>query len=99
MYEENSQNINSYIFNHVEIARHRGRIIFLTYEAEAPKETLFLIGKGVTYDTGGADIKAGGVMQGMSRDKCGAAAVAGFMKVNCSSCKNNFLPKLFVYYL
>jgi len=31
------------------------------------------VGKGVTYDTGGADIKAGGIMAGMSRDKCGAA--------------------------
>lgn len=39
------------------------------------------MGKGITYDTGGADIKAGGVMAGMSRDKCGAAAVAGFMRV------------------
>ena len=56
------------------------------------------MGKGITYDTGGADIKAGGVMagctnvillvstvmvssvkSGMSRDKCGAAAVAGLM--------------------
>ena len=53
------------------------------------------MGKGITYDTGGADIKAGGVMAGcillgstvmassvnlgMSRDKCGAAAVAGLM--------------------
>ena len=37
--------------------------------------------QGVTYDTGGADIKAGGVMAGMHRDKCGAATVAGFMKV------------------
>ncbi|XP_041369741.1 putative aminopeptidase W07G4.4 [Gigantopelta aegis] len=36
--------------------------------------------KGITYDTGGADIKAGGVMAGMHRDKCGAATVAGFMK-------------------
>jgi leucyl aminopeptidase len=40
-----------------------------------------LVGKGVTYDTGGADIKAGGIMAGMSRDKCGAAALAGFMKI------------------
>ncbi|XP_065223574.1 putative aminopeptidase W07G4.4 [Planococcus citri] len=63
-----------------EIERHRGRIIILTYEAEAPQETLFLVGKGVTYDTGGADIKAGGIMAGMSRDKCGAAAVGGFLK-------------------
>jgi leucyl aminopeptidase len=67
------------------IERHRGRIVYLTYEPSAGhvNKTLFLVGKGVTYDTGGADIKAGGVMAGMSRDKCGAAAVAGFMKV-CS---------------
>merc|ERR1712136_332963 len=32
-------------------------------------------------DIGGADIKAGGVMAGMHRDKCGSAAVAAFMKV------------------
>lgn len=38
--------------------------------------------QGITYDTGGADIKAGGVMAGMHRDKCGAAAVAGFFQVN-----------------
>jgi len=64
------------------IERHRGRIIYLTYDPPGPvKDTLLLVGKGVTYDTGGADIKAGGVMAGMSRDKCGAAGVAGFMKV------------------
>lgn len=39
--------------------------------------------QGITYDTGGADIKAGGIMAGMHRDKCGAAAVAGFFKVSC----------------
>jgi len=61
------------------------------------KETVFLVGKGVTYDTGGIaraillaargnttatgglDIKAGGIMAGMHRDKCGAASVAGVM--------------------
>ncbi|CAM4715040.1 unnamed protein product [Leuciscus chuanchicus] len=36
---------------------------------------------GITYDTGGADIKAGGVMAGMHRDKCGSAAVAGFFQI------------------
>jgi hypothetical protein len=41
---------------------------------------LFLVGKGVCYDTGGADVKTGGAMRGMSRDKGGAAAVAGLMK-------------------
>ena len=38
--------------------------------------------QGITYDTGGHDIKAGGHMAGMHRDKCGAAAVAGFFKVS-----------------
>jgi len=42
-------------------------------------ESLFFVGKGVTFDTGGADIKYNGVMRGMSRDKCGAATVFGFM--------------------
>jgi len=65
------------------VQRHRGRIVYLTYEPSSGSvdKTLFLVGKGVTFDTGGADIKAGGVMAGMSRDKCGAAAVAGFMQV------------------
>ena len=42
--------------------------------------SLFFVGKGVTYDTGGADLKTDGHMRGMSRDKCGAATLAGFMK-------------------
>jgi leucyl aminopeptidase len=40
-----------------------------------------LVGKGITYDTGGADIKHGGAMAGMHRDKCGAAFVAGFFQM------------------
>uniref|UniRef100_A0A1E1X963 Putative aminopeptidase n=1 Tax=Amblyomma aureolatum TaxID=187763 RepID=A0A1E1X963_9ACAR len=66
------------------VARHQCRMIHLTYEPEGPvSKTLFLVGKGVTYDTGGADVKAGGHMAGMHRDKCGAAAVAGFFQVLC----------------
>lgn len=64
------------------VSRHHCRMIHLTYTPEGPiKKTLFIVGKGVTYDTGGADVKAGGHMAGMHRDKCGAAAVAGFFKV------------------
>ena len=37
--------------------------------------------QGITYDTGGADVKVGGAMIGMHRDKCGAAFVAGFFQV------------------
>jgi len=43
--------------------------------------------QGITYDTGGADIKYGGAMAGMHRDKCGAAFVAGFFRV-CVFCHN-----------
>ena len=64
-----------------EIPRHDGRVLWLTYTPEGPVEkTLMMVGKGITYDTGGLDIKAGGIMAGMSRDKCGAADVAGVLK-------------------
>lgn len=63
------------------VERHAGRVIWLTYTPPGPvTRSLYLVGKGITYDTGGADIKAGGVMAGMSRDKCGAAAVVGLLK-------------------
>jgi len=62
------------------VPRHDGRLIWLTYQGEGTvKKTVYLVGKGITYDTGGADIKAGGIMAGMSRDKCGAAATAGLL--------------------
>ena len=50
------------------------------YDAPNPDgRRICLAGKGVTYDTGGADLKTGGHMAGMSRDKGGAAAVIGLM--------------------
>ncbi|KER29434.1 hypothetical protein T265_03902 [Opisthorchis viverrini] len=63
------------------VSRHDGRVVHLNYvppDSTTIDTTLYLIGKGITYDTGGADVKAGGVMAGMHRDKCGAAAIAGF---------------------
>ncbi|KAI8922346.1 hypothetical protein DFJ77DRAFT_506125 [Powellomyces hirtus] len=65
------------------VPRHFPAVVKLEYHSPEPsavKENIFLIGKGVTYDTGGLDIKAGGHMRGMSRDKCGATACAGFLK-------------------
>ncbi|KAJ3275123.1 Cytosol aminopeptidase, catalytic domain [Terramyces sp. JEL0728] len=56
------------------------RLEYKSPDQSKVKENVFLVGKGVTYDTGGADIKADGHMRGMSRDKCGAAVAAGFMK-------------------
>ena len=63
------------------VSRHQPRVVKLEYVGEGEIEhTYFYAGKGVIYDTGGADIKVAGGMAGMSRDKGGAAAVAGLMK-------------------
>ena len=64
------------------VTRHHPVVVRMSYNPPGPVErTLLFAGKGVAYDTGGADIKYGGHMAGMSRDKGGAAAVAGFMRV------------------
>jgi len=63
------------------VERHHPRVVKLEYVPEGEvTRTLMFVGKGLVYDTGGADLKVGGFMAGMSRDKGGAASVAGFMK-------------------
>ncbi|PVZ97548.1 hypothetical protein BB558_006491 [Smittium angustum] len=52
---------------------------YLSPDQGKVEEELYLVGKGVTYDTGGISIKVGAGMRGMSRDKLGACAVAGFV--------------------
>ncbi|QIZ77420.1 M17 family metallopeptidase [Ferrimonas lipolytica] len=62
------------------VARHEPRVVRLEYVGDgAISRNWMLAGKGVTFDTGGADLKVGGAMAGMSRDKGGAAATAGLM--------------------
>ena len=64
------------------VERHHPRIVRLEYvPAEGTvDETLLFSAKGIVYDTGGADIKTGGIMAGMHLDKAGACNVAGFLK-------------------
>ncbi|WP_306521100.1 leucyl aminopeptidase family protein [Rheinheimera sp.] len=65
----------------LQVDRHKPAVIRLEYQGEGEiTETLLFAGKGLVYDTGGADLKINGGMAGMSRDKGGAAAVAGFMQ-------------------
>jgi leucyl aminopeptidase len=53
------------------------KLVILEYEPEGPPErTLALVGKGVTFDTGGYNLKVGGSMAGMKCDMGGSAAVA-----------------------
>lgn len=62
------------------VERHQPRVVRLSWSGSGPAErTVCIAGKGVTYDTGGADLKVGGSMAGLSLDKCGAGAAAGFI--------------------
>eukprot|EP01102_Stenamoeba_stenopodia_P013982 TRINITY_DN45_c0_g1_i1.p1 TRINITY_DN45_c0_g1~~TRINITY_DN45_c0_g1_i1.p1 ORF type:complete len:561 (+),score=140.56 TRINITY_DN45_c0_g1_i1:76-1683(+) len=68
----------------LHVPRHFPTVVQLRYDSgssSSDAETLLFAGKGVTFDTGGADVKAGGIMAGMSRDKIGACSIAGFFGV------------------
>lgn len=58
-----------------------GRLLVLKWNGgAADAETLALVGKGVTFDTGGISIKPAAGMEDMKWDMGGAGAVAGVMK-------------------
>ncbi len=56
------------------------KLIVLRYENGGDGETLGLIGKGVTFDTGGISLKTPGGMHEMKMDMSGAAAVLSTMR-------------------
>jgi len=52
------------------------RLVELAYAPKGAKKTIALIGKGVTFDTGGINLKPSGAIEDMKIDMSGAAAVA-----------------------
>ena len=56
---------------------HESKLIHLTYKAKNPIAKIVLVGKGVTYDTGGMSLKRGDGMISMKCDKGGGASVLG----------------------
>lgn len=56
------------------------RLVIIEYAHPDAKGTLALVGKGVTFDTGGISIKPSEGMWDMKFDMCGAAAVLGAMR-------------------
>ncbi|GGR62683.1 leucyl aminopeptidase [Nocardioides luteus] len=52
------------------------RLVELTYSPEDARGHIALVGKGITFDSGGLTIKPGGSMSTMKSDMAGAAAVA-----------------------
>jgi len=57
-----------------------GRVITLEYKAHTEQAPVVLVGKGVTFDTGGISLKPGAGMDEMKYDMCGAASVLGTMR-------------------
>jgi leucyl aminopeptidase len=58
------------------------KFIILEHNADRPDlETVVIVGKGITFDTGGISIKPSERMEDMKSDMSGAAAVLGTMKV------------------
>jgi leucyl aminopeptidase len=53
------------------------RFLKLTYEPDNPRATVALVGKGITFDSGGLSIKTTDGMVGMKGDMGGGAAVLG----------------------
>ena len=57
------------------------RFIILEYVPDGEgQDTVVLVGKGITFDTGGISLKSGGGMHEMKHDMSGAAAVIGAMQ-------------------
>ena len=66
-----------------------GKLIVIEYMAADEKQPpVVLVGKGVTFDSGGISLKPGAAMDEMKFDMCGAAGVLGAM----SSCAELQLP-------
>lgn len=62
-----------------------GRVVILEYLAQREEKPVVLVGKGVTFDTGGISLKPAATMDEMKFDMCGAASVLGVMRALCES--------------
>jgi leucyl aminopeptidase len=62
-----------------------GRIITLEYKGQPDQAPIVLVGKGVTFDTGGISLKPGLGMDEMKFDMCGAASVLGTLRALCEA--------------
>jgi len=61
-------------------SRHDSKLIHLTYKPKNAKKVVSLIGKGLTYDSGGLSLKPATSMVTMKMDKAGGCAVLGMIK-------------------
>ncbi len=63
-------------------SRHKSKLIHLRYEPKKKaKKKIVLVGKGLTYDSGGLSLKPSDFMSTMKSDKSGGCAVLGIMNI------------------
>lgn len=59
---------------------HEAQLAVMRYQGGKPKDApVVLVGKGITFDSGGISLKPGAGMDEMKYDMCGAASVLGVM--------------------
>lgn len=59
---------------------HKPKVIHLSYVPKDVKKKVAIVGKGLTYDSGGLSLKPGDFMTTMKSDKSGACASLGIIK-------------------
>jgi leucyl aminopeptidase len=88
-----NKNLQTRILNEVEMKRlgmhsllsvtagtkEPARLIVMQYKGKTGQAPIVLVGKGVTFDSGGISLKPGPGMDEMKYDMCGAASVIGTM--------------------
>lgn len=57
-------------------SRNKPNLLVLVYNPKRAKKTIALVGKGITFDSGGINLKPPGSLEDMKMDMSGAAAVA-----------------------
>ena len=61
-------------------SRHEPKVIHLTHKSKNAKKKIILVGKGLTYDSGGLSLKPSDFMTTMKSDKSGGSAIIGIMQ-------------------
>ena len=74
-----SENMNA-MLDVGRASRHESQLIHLSHKPKNPRAVVTLIGKGLTYDSGGLSLKPSASMVSMKLDKSGGCAVLGIMK-------------------
>ena len=73
------------IYNVGRAALEEPRLVVIDYKPKGATKTVALVGKGITYDTGGLALKPRTAMSGMKADMSGAAVVAATLSALVSS--------------